>query len=151
MGAASSSRTPPERGGDRDRRHHPRHRPVLLRRPHAWHRPAADPGRQPLAAHPDRHWRRDRPSRPRPRPLTHPAEHPAIEDRATTAEPMESELPGVDATLTLADWRRQISSLYAEVRRLSAADVPAALRLWRETRERMYQEHRQSPVPASAR
>src|SRR5438045_8540839 len=64
---------------------------------------------------------------------------------------MESDLPGVDATLTLADWRRQISSLYAEVRRLSARDVPAALQLWRETRERMYREHRQSPVPASAR
>jgi uncharacterized protein len=58
---------------------------------------------------------------------------------------------GVATTLALADWRRSIAALYAEVRRLSATDVPAALRLWRETRERLYREHPQSPVPAAQR
>ncbi len=58
---------------------------------------------------------------------------------------------GVGATLTLADWRRTIAGLYAEVRRVAATDVPAALAHWRETRERLYREHPQSPVPAAQR
>lgn len=58
---------------------------------------------------------------------------------------------GVAATLTLADWRREIGTLYAEVRRLAATDVGAALQLWRTTRERLFREHPQSPVPASKR
>jgi uncharacterized protein len=57
----------------------------------------------------------------------------------------------VGATLTLADWRRTVATLYADVRRLSATDPAAALRLWRETRERLFQEHAQSPVPQAAR
>ena len=57
----------------------------------------------------------------------------------------------VAATLALADWRRTIATLYADVRRLAASDVPAALTLWRQTRERLYREHPQSPVPESAR
>jgi hypothetical protein len=44
-----------------------------------------------------------------------------------------------------------VGSLYAEVRRLSETDVPAALGHWRETRERLFREHAQSPVPAAAR
>lgn len=58
---------------------------------------------------------------------------------------------GVEATLTLADWRRTVAALYADVRRLAATDVAAALRHWRETRERLYREHPQSPLPAAAR
>jgi hypothetical protein len=58
---------------------------------------------------------------------------------------------GVDATLALADWRRTIAGLYAEVRARSAADPADALALWRSTRERLYREHVQSPVPAAAR
>jgi uncharacterized protein (DUF1684 family) len=54
-------------------------------------------------------------------------------------------------TLQLADWRRQIADLYAEVRVLSATDVPAALELWRTTRERLFREHPQSPVPLEER
>jgi uncharacterized protein len=54
-------------------------------------------------------------------------------------------------TLQLADWRRQIADLYAEVRLLSATDVEAALELWRATRERLFREHPQSPVPADKR
>jgi len=54
-------------------------------------------------------------------------------------------------TLQLADWRRRIADLYAEVRSLSATDVPAALELWRTTRERLFREHPQSPVPLKDR
>lgn len=53
--------------------------------------------------------------------------------------------------LLLADWRRQVSDLYAEVRRLAAGDVPAALTVWREERERLYRDHPMSPVPTEKR
>ena len=58
---------------------------------------------------------------------------------------------GVEATLALADWRRTIAALYAEVRRLAATDPAAALAAGASTRERLYREHVQSPVPAAAR
>jgi uncharacterized protein (DUF1684 family) len=57
----------------------------------------------------------------------------------------------VAATLTLADWRRTIGSLYAEVRTLAATDPGAALGHWRSVREHLYREHPQSPVPAARR
>ncbi|HEV7809267.1 MAG TPA: DUF1684 domain-containing protein [Candidatus Limnocylindrales bacterium] len=57
----------------------------------------------------------------------------------------------VVATLALADWRRAVAALYAEVRKLAMTDVDAALALWRETREQLYREHPQSPVPPDAR
>ena len=58
---------------------------------------------------------------------------------------------GLAATLSLADWRRAVGSLYAEVRRLAATDPAAALEHWRAVRERLYREHPQSPVPADRR
>jgi len=54
-------------------------------------------------------------------------------------------------TLELADWRRRVASLYAEVRRLSATDVRAALELWQATREALYREHPASPIPLDRR
>ncbi|MEA2609251.1 MAG: uncharacterized protein QOJ75_1494 [Chloroflexota bacterium] len=51
----------------------------------------------------------------------------------------------------LADWRRRVATLYAEVRGMSAADPAAALMHWRAVRERLFREHPQSPVPAGAR
>ena len=54
-------------------------------------------------------------------------------------------------TLHLADWRRQVADLYAAVRRLLPTDHEAALELWRTTRERLYREHAQSPVPVAGR
>jgi uncharacterized protein (DUF1684 family) len=61
--------------------------------------------------------------------------------------------PGLDlqATLELADWRRRIADLYAAVRTLAATDVDSALELWRATRQRLFREHPQSPVPAEQR
>jgi uncharacterized protein len=54
-------------------------------------------------------------------------------------------------TLQLADWRRRVADLYAEVRRLAPTDHEAALELWRSMRERLFREHPQSPVPAGKR
>ncbi len=53
--------------------------------------------------------------------------------------------------LQLADWRRQVSDLYSEVRRLAVGDVAAALTVWRAERERLHRDHPMSPVPAAAR
>lgn len=50
------------------------------------------------------------------------------------------------ATLDLADWRRVIAALYADVRRLAATDPAAALAHWRTTRESLFRDHPQSPV-----
>jgi uncharacterized protein (DUF1684 family) len=52
---------------------------------------------------------------------------------------------------SLADWRRQVAALYAEVRALAATDPAVAHRHWREVRERLFREHPQSPVPPTAR
>ena len=57
----------------------------------------------------------------------------------------------VAATLTLADWRRTIGSLYADVRQLAATDPAAALDHWRSVREGLFRDHPQSPVPADQR
>ncbi len=52
----------------------------------------------------------------------------------------------VRAALDLADWRRRVAELYAEVRRISAVDPPAAWDLWRAEREAIYRGHPSSPV-----
>jgi uncharacterized protein len=57
----------------------------------------------------------------------------------------------VGPTLDLADWRRRIATLYADVRRLAATDPSAALAQWRLERERLFREHPQSPVPRDQR
>jgi len=59
------------------------------------------------------------------------------------AEPLEE--------LSLADWRRRLAELYAEVRALARLDPQSAWAHWRATREWLYREHRQSPVPVAAR
>jgi uncharacterized protein (DUF1684 family) len=51
----------------------------------------------------------------------------------------------------LADWRRHVAALYAEVRALAATDPAVAHRHWREVRERLFRGHPQSPVPMEAR
>jgi uncharacterized protein (DUF1684 family) len=60
--------------------------------------------------------------------------------------------PGTSAgRLQLADWRRRISDLYTAVRAGAASDPEAAWQLWRETREALFRDHQQSPVPAAER
>jgi uncharacterized protein len=62
-------------------------------------------------------------------------------DQSPTDGPAE-----LSEILDLADWRRRIGSLYAEVRRLAVTDVGAALDHWRADRETLFREHPQSPV-----
>ena len=53
--------------------------------------------------------------------------------------------------LELAEWRRAVAELYADVRRTADDDPAVALAHWRAVRERLYREHPQSPVPADRR
>lgn len=53
--------------------------------------------------------------------------------------------------LTLADWRRRMAELYAEVRAMAASDPAVALGHFRAAREWLLREHPQSPVPAAER
>lgn len=55
------------------------------------------------------------------------------------------------AQLSLADWRRRVGDLYADVRRTARDDPVAAWELWVRTREILFREHPQSPVPAAQR
>jgi len=61
-----------------------------------------------------------------------------------------AEAPGRER-LELADWRRRVSDLYAEVRAEAARDPQRAWQHWRETREALFRTHSQSPVPEAAR
>ncbi len=51
--------------------------------------------------------------------------------------------------LSLLDWRRTISDLYAEIR--ATPNKHAAWRRWRQARTRLFRKHPQSPIPASQR
>lgn len=48
--------------------------------------------------------------------------------------------------LDLADWRRRVARLYADVRFLYADDPVAAWQLWRSERETLFRDHPQSPL-----
>ena len=52
------------------------------------------------------------------------------------------------AALDLLDWKRSIFDLYRDVR---ATDAASAWDRWRETRDRLFASHAQSPIPASDR
>ncbi|HEY8869099.1 MAG TPA: DUF1684 domain-containing protein [Candidatus Limnocylindrales bacterium] len=58
--------------------------------------------------------------------------------------------PGADE-LSLADWRRRVAELYADVRRIAAEDPAGAWERWRATREALYRDHPQSPVQPDRR
>lgn len=51
----------------------------------------------------------------------------------------------------LADWRRSVAALYAEVRKLAELDPSVAHRSWREGRDGLFRAHPQSPVPRADR
>ncbi len=53
--------------------------------------------------------------------------------------------------LQLADWRRRVAELYADVRSFAEEQPEAAWRHWVETREWLFRTHPQSPVPAADR
>jgi len=51
--------------------------------------------------------------------------------------------------LELADWRRKIFALYARVR--ACEDARAAWDMWRQTRDRLFSAHPQSPLDGAGR
>jgi len=51
--------------------------------------------------------------------------------------------------LDLLDWKRQVFALYEQVR--ASSDPRSAWELWRTTRDRLFREHPQSPLPAEQR
>src|SRR5215204_6569011 len=51
----------------------------------------------------------------------------------------------------LADWRRLVGELYAEVRIVAETDPQAAWEDWRSEREALYRGHPQSPLPVAER
>lgn len=53
--------------------------------------------------------------------------------------------------ISLAQWRRTIAELYADVRAMSATDPERAADLFRGSRERLFREHPDSPIPARDR
>ena len=63
----------------------------------------------------------------------------------------EDEHAGTSDRAWLADWRRRVAELYAEVRAVAAHDPAAAWEAWRRERETLYRTHPQSPVPAGER
>lgn len=69
----------------------------------------------------------------------------------STTEPEPAGGDAGRASLELADWRRRIAALYAEVRERAGTDPRAAWERWRAVRGAMYREHPQSPVPAAER
>ena len=69
----------------------------------------------------------------------------------TPSEPGPAGTGAGRASLELADWRRRIAALYADVRERAATDPRAAWERWRAVREAMYREHPQSPVPPADR
>jgi hypothetical protein len=60
-------------------------------------------------------------------------------------------MTGGPPELELADWRRRVAELYAEVRHRAQTDPAAAWRHWVATREELFRTHPQSPVPAAER
>ena len=60
---------------------------------------------------------------------------------------MSDRIASKDA-LELLDWKRSIFDLYRDIR---SKDPASAWKQWRETRDRLFASHAQSPIPASER
>src|SRR5262245_58976357 len=58
---------------------------------------------------------------------------------------------GTDAYLTLLDWRRHVSNMYAEIRERIDRDPVEAHRRWRERRDDLFRNHPQSALPSNER
>ena len=55
----------------------------------------------------------------------------------------------MESATSLLDWRRQVASLYAEVR--AAPDPRVAHQVWRNGRDELLRSHSESPIPADRR
>jgi uncharacterized protein len=84
-------------------------------------------------------------------PLTGTGDEPTRDGDGTRAQDWAQGDGSARDRAWLADWRRQVAALYAEVRALAATDPSVAHRHWREVRERLYRDHPQSPVPSADR
>jgi uncharacterized protein len=75
----------------------------------------------------------------------------ASKSKETTAPPQTAIVDSVETLdeLTLLDWKRRISELYASIR--ADPDPEDAWRRWRATRDELFRSHPQSPVPADRR
>jgi uncharacterized protein (DUF1684 family) len=73
--------------------------------------------------------------------------------RPANGRPAPRGLPGPASPLQiqLADWRRRIFDLYAEVRERSQEDAELAWLRWRTVREDLYRHHPMSPLPEERR
>jgi len=70
-----------------------------------------------------------------------------MDGQTSTTDPR----PAIDPTLALADWRRRVADLYADVRTISEEDPEAAWRHWVEVRETLFRTHPSSPLPDAPR
>ena len=71
--------------------------------------------------------------------------------RSPVGAPIAEEPTSFDArdAVELLDWKRQIFALYEAIR--ESHDPRVAWDLWRATRDRLFREHSQSPIPAAHR
>ncbi|MCW2810470.1 MAG: hypothetical protein JWP61_928 [Friedmanniella sp.] len=60
-------------------------------------------------------------------------------------------MSALQSAVQVADWRRRVWALYAEVRRLAVGDPAAAHAEWRAGRDDLFARHPSSPVPESER
>ena len=51
--------------------------------------------------------------------------------------------------IEVADWRRRVFDMYAEVRRMSIHDPREAHGYWREARDELFATHAQTPLPSA--
>jgi uncharacterized protein (DUF1684 family) len=56
-----------------------------------------------------------------------------------------------DEPFAVADWRRRVAQMYAEVRRLAAADPATAHAVWVQRRDELLAEHPSSPLDVVAK
>src|SRR5262245_31383224 len=67
------------------------------------------------------------------------------------AQPADAGDDRLAARLWLADWRRRVAELYADVRADARTDPIDAWNAWRTERESLYRGHPSSPVPSAER
>jgi len=54
-------------------------------------------------------------------------------------------------SMTLLDWRRRVATMYADVRATADSDPEGALSRFRTSKDRLFAEHPDSPVPMASR
>jgi uncharacterized protein len=64
---------------------------------------------------------------------------------------MVTQLGQVFDALAVADWRRRVAQLYADVRRIAATDPAAAHREWVDRRDELFAGHAASPLRPAAK